>query len=142
MERLADVIPGHPRLVDSLGKAFNACPDCSFKACPKANNKSGLCDVCDEVSEARAKAIGDGHSVYKDKVDKKRVLFNKKPIDYGGMKSNTHERKLMWGDEMFDLIDSLAKKDFADESVEEEAPQSNFKGFRQEFFARGWRART
>ena len=33
MERLPDVIPGHPRLVDSLGKAFNACPDCAFKGC-------------------------------------------------------------------------------------------------------------
>ena len=38
---------------------------------------------------------------------------------------------MIWGDEMFALIDSLAKED---EPVEEEAPQSNFKGFRQEFF--------
>ena len=28
LERLKDVIPGHSRLVDSFGKAFNACPDC------------------------------------------------------------------------------------------------------------------
>jgi hypothetical protein len=52
MERLPDVIPGHPRLVDSFGKAFNACPDCSFKACPKANDPNGfhprLC-VCRRV---------------------------------------------------------------------------------------------
>ena len=60
LERLADVIPGHPRLVDSLGKAFNACPDCCFKACPKANNKDGICDVCDEVTEERAKEIDEG----------------------------------------------------------------------------------
>ena len=61
-------------------------------------------------------------------------------------KSNTHasaqvapdategERKLMWGGEMFDLIDSLAEKDVADEPVEEEAPKINFNGFRQAFF--------
>ena len=59
LERLKDVIPGHSRLIDSFGKAFNACLDCFFKACPKANDKSGLCDVCDEVSETRAKEIGD-----------------------------------------------------------------------------------
>ena len=51
-----------------------------------------------------------------------------------GLKSNTHERKLVWGNEMFELIDSLAKEDFAEEPVKEEAPQSNFKGFRQEYF--------
>ena len=134
MERLPDVIPGHPRLVDSMGKAFNACPDCAFKGCPKANDPKGICDVCDEVPESRVAQLAKGSDFYKEKVDKKRVLLNKKPIDYGGMKSNTHERKLMWGDEMFDLIDSLAEEDVADESVEEEAPQSDFKGFRQEFF--------
>ena len=64
------------------------------------------------------------------------MLLNKKPIKYAELKTNTHqimiegERKLMWGDEMFDPIDSLAKKDFADEPVEAEAPQANFKGFR------------
>ena len=134
MERLPDVIPGHPRLVDSMGKAFNACPDCAFKGCPKANDPKGICDVCDEVPESRVAQLAKGSDFYKEKVDKKRVLLNKKPIDYGGIKSNTHERKLMWGDEMFDLIDSLAEEDVADESVEEEAPQSDFKGFRQEFF--------
>ena len=39
LERLPDIIPGHPRLVDSFGKAFNACPDCAFKMCPKAKDK-------------------------------------------------------------------------------------------------------
>ena len=53
MERLPDVIPGHPRLVNSNGNAFNACPDCSFKAWPKANHPDGLCDVCDEMSKVR-----------------------------------------------------------------------------------------
>ena len=28
MERLPDVIPGHPRLADSSGTAFNACSKC------------------------------------------------------------------------------------------------------------------
>ena len=59
MERLPDVIPGHPRLVDSFGTALNACPGCSFKAYPKANDPTGLCDVhvCDDVSEVRAAQI-------------------------------------------------------------------------------------
>ena len=90
LERLADVIPGHPRLVDSNGKQFNACPDCYYKACPKANDKDGICDVCGEVSKKRAKEIGDGHSVYKDKIDAKRMLFKKKPIDYTEMKKSVH----------------------------------------------------
>ena len=47
MERRADVIPGHPRLVDKYGNEFNTCPLCSFKACPKANDPDGVCDVCD-----------------------------------------------------------------------------------------------
>ena len=45
MGRLPDVIPGHPRLVDSLGKAFNACPDCAFEGCPKANSLTKLNDT-------------------------------------------------------------------------------------------------
>ena len=90
MERLADVIPGHPRLVDKYGNAFNACPKCSFKACPKANKPDGICDVCDDVSESRAAEIAKGSFIYKEKVDKKREIFNKKPISYGGMKTSTH----------------------------------------------------
>ena len=100
LERLADVIPGHPRLVDSNGKQFNACPDCYYKACPKANDKDGICDVCGEVSKKRAKEIGDGHSVYKDKIDAKRMLFKKKPIDYTEMKMSVH-------------CDELSNKDYA-----------------------------
>ena len=46
MERLPDVIPGHPRLVDSLGKQFNACPKCLFKGCPKANDPDDICATC------------------------------------------------------------------------------------------------
>ena len=87
---MPDVIPGHPRLVDSLGKAFNACPDCAFKACPKANNPDGICDVCDEMSETRAAQIAKGSYIYKEKVDKKRVLFKKKPIVYAEMKVSVH----------------------------------------------------
>ena len=87
---MPDVIPGHPRLVDSLGKAFNACPDCAFKACPKANNPDGICDVCDEMSETRAAQIAKGTYTYKEKVDKKRVLLNKKPIVYAEMKVSAH----------------------------------------------------
>ena len=63
----------------------------------------------------------------------KRKARGKTPIVFG-LKSNTHERKLVWGDEMFELIDSLAMENFAEEPVEEEAPQSNFKGFRREYF--------
>ena len=100
MERLADVIPGHPRLVDKFGIAFNACPDCSFKACPKANDPNGLCDVCDEVSDTRAAMIAKGHAMYKEKIDKKRVAFNKKPIAYAGMKVSVH-------------CDDLSKEDYA-----------------------------
>ena len=70
-----NVIPGHPRLVDNFEKAFNACPDCSFKACPKANDSNGLCDVCDEMSKTRAAQIAKGHAVYKEKIDKKRLLI-------------------------------------------------------------------
>ena len=64
LERLKDVIPGHPRLVDSFGKAFNACPDCYFKACPKANDKSGLCDVREDrhVGGTRWADASDIHS--------------------------------------------------------------------------------
>ena len=83
MERLADVIPGHPRLVDSFGIAFNACPSCSFKWCPKANNANGLCDVCDVVTFERAKVI-DKFEKYKEKVVAKRVLRGKDPIMFGG----------------------------------------------------------
>ena len=120
-------------MVDSLGKAFNACPDCCFKACPKANNKDGICDVCDEVSEeVRAKEIDEGHAIYKEKVNAKRVILNKKPINYGGMKTNVHQT-MSW-DDMMDTIESLAVEDFPNEPVEEEAPQSNFKGFRREYF--------
>ena len=119
-------------MVDSLGKAFNACPDCAFKGCPKANDPKGICDVCDEVPESRVAQLAKGSDFYKEMVDKKRVLFNKKPIDYGGMKTNVHQT-MSW-DEMMDTIDSLTIEDFPNEPVEEEAPQSNFKGFRQEYF--------
>ena len=74
-------------MVDSFGKAFNACPDCYFKACPKANDKSGLCDVSDEMAKARAKEIDDSHFVYEDKVNAKRVLFKKSVVAYE-MKAN------------------------------------------------------
>ena len=82
MERLADVIPGHPHLVDSFGIAFNVCPSCSFKWCPKANNKNGVCDVCDVVTFERAKVI-DKYEKYKDKVIAKRALRGKDPIVFG-----------------------------------------------------------
>ena len=42
-----------------------------------------------EMSETRAKEIGDGHSVYKDKVDAKRKLFKKSAIGYE-MMANLH----------------------------------------------------
>ena len=90
LERLPNVIPVHPRLVDSFGKAFNACPDCTFKMCPKPDDPNGICDVCDEVSETRAAQIAKGSDIYKEKVDKKRVLFNKKPIYYAVKKVNLH----------------------------------------------------
>ena len=78
--------------------------------------------------------IAKGSDFYKEKVDKKRVLLNKKPIDYVGMKTNVHQT-MMWGEDMMDLIDSLANEDSTpNEPVEEEAPQSNFKGSRQEYF--------
>ena len=38
----------------------------------------------------RAAQIAKGHAVYKDKIDKKRVLLAKKPIIYNGMKANMH----------------------------------------------------
>ena len=63
MERLADVIPGHPRLIDSFGIAFNAYPSCSFEWCPQANNANGLCDICDVVT---FKVI-DMYEKYKEK---------------------------------------------------------------------------
>ena len=103
MERLPDVIPGHPRLVDSMGKQFNACPDCMFKNCPKANDPSNICDVCGEVSESRVAQIAKGRDFYKEKVDKKRVLLNKKPINYAGLKTNTHQT-MSWGDDMMDSL--------------------------------------
>ena len=120
----------------SLGKAFNACPGCFFKACPKANDKDGICDVCDEVSEERAKEIDKGHAVYKEKVNAKRVLLNKKPINYAGLKTNTHEtnaiegeRRMMWDEEMFALVESLAGEDTTPEE-----PNEEFSGFRHAFF--------
>ena len=61
---------------------INTCPDCSFKACPKANDTNGLCDLCDEASETRAAQIVMGHTMYKDKVDAKRELFRMSPIKY------------------------------------------------------------
>jgi hypothetical protein len=136
LKRLVDVIPGHARLVGQDGVEFNACPDCYFKWCLKANDPSGKCDVCDDVKPERALEL-EKRPMYKDKVIAKRKVMGKTPIVFG-LKTNIHkenaiggERRMIWGDEMFALIDSLAKED---EPVEEEAPQSNFKGFRQEFF--------
>ena len=87
-----DVIPGHPCLVDSLGKAFNACPDCSFKACPKANDPIGLSEVCDEMSETRVAQIAKGNWDHKEKLDARSACssFEKKPIKYSKMKANAH----------------------------------------------------
>ena len=121
MERLADVIPGHPRLVDKFGIAFNACPDCSFKACPKANDPNGLCDVCDEVSDTRAAMIAKGHAMYKEKIDKKRVAFNKKPIAYAGMKVSVHCDDLS-NEDYAALVESLV-----DEEDDVEAEFSMYK---------------
>ena len=56
--------------------------------------------MCGEVSKKRAKEIGDGHSVYKEKIDAKRMLFKKKPIDYTEMKMSVH-------------CDELSNKDYA-----------------------------
>jgi hypothetical protein len=36
------------------GVEFNACPDCYFTWCLKANDPSGKCDVCDDVNQERA----------------------------------------------------------------------------------------
>jgi hypothetical protein len=36
-----------------------------FGACLKVNHPDGLCDVCDEVSEARVAQIGKGPAIYK-----------------------------------------------------------------------------
>ena len=57
LKKLPDVIPGHPRLVDSSGVEFNACPDCSFRWCPKGDDPKGLCDVCDVVTPELALLI-------------------------------------------------------------------------------------
>ena len=46
--------------------------------------------MCDDVSEIRAVQIAKGSVIYKEKVDKKREIFNKKPIGYAGMKTSTH----------------------------------------------------
>ena len=120
LERLPDVIPGHPRLVDSSGKAFNACPDCAFKACPKANNPDGICDVCGEVSESRAAQIAKNYT-YKEKVDKKRVLFSKKAIVYVGMKVSVHCDDLS-NEDYAALVESLV-----DEEDDVEAEFSMYK---------------
>ena len=98
---------------------FNACPSCSFRWCLKANDPAAKCDVCDDVTPERAQEIEKKY-MYKEKVIMKRKARGKTPIVFG-LKSNTHERKLVWGDEMFELIDSLAEED---EPVEEEAPRA------------------
>ena len=40
MERLADVIPGHPRLVDKFGNAFNACPSARARRAPRRTTQT------------------------------------------------------------------------------------------------------
>ena len=117
LKKLPDVIPGHARLVDSDGVEFNACPSCSFRWCLKANDPAAKCDVCDDVTPERAQEIEKKY-MYKEKVIMKRKARGKTPIVFG-LKSNTHERKLVWGDEMFELIDSLAEEDFDEERVDE-----------------------
>ena len=107
-------------MVDSSGKAFNACPDCAFKACPKANNPDGICDVCGEVSESRAAQIAKNYT-YKEKVDKKRVLFSKKAIVYVGMKVSVHCDDLS-NEDYAALVESLV-----DEEDDVEAEFSMYK---------------
>ena len=124
MERRADVIPGHPRLVDTYGNEFNTCPLCSFKACPKANNPDGICDVCDEISETRAALIAKGSNIYKEKIDKKRKLFMKAPINYVGMKTSTHAVSC---DELSNEAYSALVESLIDEEDDIEAEFSMYK---------------
>ena len=42
------------------------------------------------VSVTRAALIAKGSNIYKEKIDKKRELFKKEPINYAGMKTSTH----------------------------------------------------
>jgi hypothetical protein len=55
----------------------------------KANDPKALCDVCDEVTQARAKVIVQGGPRHKEKVDAKRIKFGKKPIDYAAVSSHS-----------------------------------------------------
>ena len=63
------------------------------------------------VRDPRGPDSEKGPDYYKEKIDKKRVLLKKKPIDYVGMKTNVHQT-MAWGEDMMDLIDSLAGEDF------------------------------
>jgi hypothetical protein len=129
MERLPDVIPGHPRLVDSFGVAFNACPNCSFKWCPKANHVNGVCDVDDVMTFERAKVI-DKYEKYKDKVIAKRALRGKVPIVFGA-KMNIHE----WFDD-----DSKEKREayttWIDKMIDEDAEETDWDAMEAEMRAK------
>jgi hypothetical protein len=124
MERRADVIPGHPRLVDKYGNEFNTCPLCLFKACPKANDPDGVCDVCDVVSVTCAALIAKGSNIYKEKIDKKRELFKKEPIDYAGMKTSPHAVSC---DELSNEAYSALVESLIDEEDDMEAEFSMYK---------------
>jgi len=110
LQEVASTIEGHRRLIDPTTKVeFNVCPRCSLRKCPKANDPNACCDVCDEISPERAAAITKIFA-YKDKIDDKRIRFNKSPINYT-IKSSTHQLP-RYVDEMLAKIDELAGPDF------------------------------
>ena len=162
-EKSAALSWNYHKKLSTLGNSPVPCPKCGLHKCPLAVRSSAKCDVCEEPSAARLVELNAETPAYRHMVgitrEKKKMskipgfvfpaVKPEKPArtrNFKKPKSNTHasaqvapdaiegERKLMWGDEMFDLIDSLAEKDFADEPVEEEAPKINFNGFRQAFF--------
>ena len=78
LKKLPDVISSHPRLVDSYGVEFNACPNYSLRWCPRADDPNGKCDVCDVVTPERAMQI-EKKGMHKKKVIAKRAARGKTP---------------------------------------------------------------
>ena len=64
LKKLPEVIPGHARLVDSNCIEFNACPDCNFKWCPKANDPAGKCELRRLRRRASRTCSGDREEVH------------------------------------------------------------------------------
>ena len=162
-EKSAALSWNYHKKLSTMGNSPVPCPKCGLHKCPLAVRSSAKCDVCEEPSAARLVELNAETPAYRHMVgvtrEKKKMskipgfsfpsVKPEKPARsrFAKPKSNTHasaqvepdtiegERRMMWDEEMFALVDSLAGVDSTpEEPAEEEAPTKiNFNGFRQAF---------